>query len=329
MKLTQVLLLLTVAAFTVVEAGKFTDFFGEGDGQVSPTDAGEGDGQVNLTDAGEGDGQVSLTDAGEGDGQVSLTDPVIGQEEVREERRNEVTLTEDEVGKLHKAIDLDGDGKASIEEFAQYAKDHYVATQLKDHEEEQDDPETVHWTKSIDTYLAEFEAEGDPIDLEAERARLEAADENKDGNLDQHEYFHYHHVTSDAVLEVEAQNAMKRADLNNDGSIDFDEFQKQNWRRDEEPGEDLSKEERDLFNSMDKDGDGSLNYAEFKPYSAPYHPDQDETRKLVVSADADHDGYLDVHELIGSGILDEFGDNSHIEGALSLLRNWAPSHLDL
>eukprot|EP00933_Yihiella_yeosuensis_P024344 TRINITY_DN18873_c0_g1_i2.p1 TRINITY_DN18873_c0_g1~~TRINITY_DN18873_c0_g1_i2.p1 ORF type:complete len:322 (-),score=96.85 TRINITY_DN18873_c0_g1_i2:102-1067(-) len=243
-------------------------------------------------------------------------------------------LSEDQIRKVFKLIDFNGDGKASVHEFRVFAKEQSLLRERKIFDDAQTDPEEAHATQTIDAIVNLF---GNYAEKEENRAKLTAADANKDGKINAEEYFQYFHETSDAVINVEAQLSMKKADHDKDGFIDVHEFAKiRSVVLGEAPSEkEKKRHEKALkfqsseFERLDTDKDQKLSLAEWVRFLSTNRQDERWTATIVAVADSNKDGELDLDELLKSGVLDDEDDRNSVEGAKDTIRDWAKFHAEL
>eukprot|EP00933_Yihiella_yeosuensis_P013030 TRINITY_DN1226_c0_g1_i1.p1 TRINITY_DN1226_c0_g1~~TRINITY_DN1226_c0_g1_i1.p1 ORF type:complete len:290 (-),score=65.84 TRINITY_DN1226_c0_g1_i1:234-1103(-) len=242
-----------------------------------------------------------------------------------EEEDLRTEFKEEDLRALHKDIDSDGDGKASLDEFRQFAVQQFMSNSRREFDQQQKGNESYE-EKSLGMHIIDFKdllkdqntsAEEIRKYVEFIRAKLRAADANGNKWIETEEYYHYRYHTTDAVLTVVANNKFKESDKNSDGFLDYEEFDELNVKdmsiwlemEDAQQRAEIKKSKlrvRDCqksFALLDGNGDGKLDDSEFKPYSSQHHSHEVQSAILLDRADTNHDAHLDADELVKSGLL--------------------------
>merc|ERR1712137_520448 len=140
---------------------------------------------------------------------------------------------------------------------------------------------------------------------ELETLKFEVADADKDGKLDLQEVSSlFYPEPHSEVLKVSVREFIKKRDTDGDGKISADEF----WTKEDQQrlDEDLnhsgtqvesSKTGKDIFNKLDKDGDGLLDMDELMEWESGQFHLKDSLQELFDLADKDHDHHLSVKEI--------------------------------
>lgn len=207
---------------------------------------------------------------------------------------------------LHAKFDQNGDGKVSLSEVLDFARHMSKAIAGKDVSAILEEIDTDKDGKlSLQEHLNDLHQQADGGDeaemkeLESrkvvETAKFKAADVDKDQILSAHEVASlFYPETNPAVLEVVVQDTMKMKDKDGDGVLSAKEF----WEFGEEDGEEqLSEEEMQDFQKLDKDGNGVLNMEELRAWESGLFHTEAAMIKLIQIADKDGDMQATAEEL--------------------------------
>ncbi|CAG2058959.1 unnamed protein product [Timema podura] len=186
--------------------------------------------------------------------------------------------------------------------WGEYVADTYG---IRGSEEEDDEPE--------------FGEDAEDKLISDDRIMFHAADGNNDGLLDKLEFVKFTHPEEHPeMLPVILEQTLAEKDLDQDGSISFQEYigQREGRQHDKE----WLVTEKDKFDQeLDKDSDGKLNSAEILSWVVPSNDEiaQEEVDHLFASSDDDHNNVLSLNEVldhhdifVGSEATD-YGDHLH------------------
>ncbi|XP_005107699.1 reticulocalbin-2 [Aplysia californica] len=142
----------------------------------------------------------------------------------------------------------------------------------------------------------EEEKDTDVLQLVADdKKRFAAADLNQDGSLDENEFLAYFQPYDyPHMFEVEIERTMKEMDKDGDGSVSMEEF----------IGDEVDEESRLVevtnFEDLDKDKDGKLSREEVRPWALPDNNEVavEEAEHLLESCDEDGDKQLTIDEIV-------------------------------
>nr|CAD7463063.1 unnamed protein product [Timema tahoe] len=236
---------------------------------------------------------------------------------------------------LVKKMDLDKDGGITRNELHAWILRSFSMLsgeesqdRFEDADENQDG--VVTWGEYVaDTYgIRESEEEDDEPEfgedaedklINDDRIMFHAADGNNDGLLDKLEFVKFTHPEEHPeMLPVILEQTLAEKDLDQDGSISFQEYigQREGRQHDKE----WLVTEKDKFDQeLDKDSDGRLNSAEILSWVVPSNDEiaQEEVDHLFASSDDDHNNVLSLNEVldhhdifVGSEATD-YGDHLH------------------
>jgi Ca2+-binding EF-hand superfamily protein len=215
-------------------------------------------------------------------------------------------LTDNQLRRLHKLMDLDGDGKLSLSESLGFSKNMGKMIASKDVGAILEEVDTSKDGRlSIDEHVADIQSQAEGGDeeemremqarLEVEKAKFAAADNNNDQHLDNHELTAlYYPETHEDVLSVTVLESLKRKDKNDDSQLSAHEF----WETEAGSGDDaLTEEEMADFRRLDLDGNGFLNADEIRSWESGRFHTEEAMRNMIDAADKDHDMHLSVDEM--------------------------------
>eukprot|EP00928_Gymnodinium_smaydae_P040203 TRINITY_DN27304_c0_g1_i1.p1 TRINITY_DN27304_c0_g1~~TRINITY_DN27304_c0_g1_i1.p1 ORF type:complete len:297 (+),score=66.75 TRINITY_DN27304_c0_g1_i1:38-892(+) len=231
--------------------------------------------------------------------EVQHTD--IDAEDIRE-----VTLSETQLRKQHKHMDLDGDGRLSLDEALRYAEqmskiaDKHTSSTLEELDRSKDgrvdleelllDMDGEH-TDAMD----ENEKRENAARLAFEEAKFHAADANSDGALELDELASLlQPELQERVLAVMVAQTMKEKDKDGDGQLSLNEF----WEIDERLNDAASEEETTTFHKLDTDGSGFLSANEIQSWESGLFEKAESMRQLFEVADGNRDGHVTSEELV-------------------------------
>jgi len=204
---------------------------------------------------------------------------------------------------MHKKMDIDGDGKVSLREFFEFNKltfNHMAAKEsanMEMYDTNKDGKVSLEEMMNIfqddsDTSLLsddkKKEHEEDKKSQEQQtKERFEAADTNKDGQLDKNELGHFDHPqASPDVLKALVKARVKRKDQDGDGKLDSNEY-----FADEDGDE-------ETFSKMDVDADGKLSEEELYMQETKENHVHSAFKALLADADTDKDSHLSLDEFL-------------------------------
>mmetsp|Transcript_34916 Transcript_34916/g.108628 ORF Transcript_34916/g.108628 Transcript_34916/m.108628 type:complete len:291 (-) Transcript_34916:88-960(-) len=246
----------------------------------------------------------------------------------------EPSISPEQLQKLHKLMDADGNGKMSLDEILAFSTKTSEAMATKDAGSILKDADTSRDGKmSLEEHLKDFsggdhEAEDEESKAvmehqkEVEKAKFAAADVNNDGLLDDKEVpALFFPETHDGVLSIMAKDSLKQKDADGNGVLSFEEFFAHNAPDDgDEPPADTSEQYRDEFARLDKDHDGSITLEEFKAWESGMFHMHESVKSLFKTVDRDGDGHVTAEELANS-----HGDVASSD-AVYHVSSWAEHH---
>jgi len=229
------------------------------------------------------------------------------EEPVDDESLQEDELNAEQLNRLHELMDLNGDGKLSLEETLEYAKRVGKDIARKDIGTILEEMDTSKDGKlSLEEHEADIKQQAQDGDeeemkelqkrLEVERSKFQAADSSGDGMLDSEELTGlFYPETHDEVLSVTIEETMRQKDRNGDGRLTPHEF----WEADPQDGDDgqLTHEENEDFAKLDTNGDGGLDVMELRHWESGRFHTEDAMKKLFEHADKDSDMHVTGEEL--------------------------------
>ncbi|KAL5503600.1 hypothetical protein EMCRGX_G010573 [Ephydatia muelleri] len=236
-------------------------------------------------------------------------------------------------------VDKDGDGFVTEEELKDWIKhvsQRYIMEDVERHLSytDQDKNQEVTWEE----YKKGTFGDGpyDPSDIydkhrqqtykeaqDLDKRRFDAADMNKDGQLDKKEYGVFLHPQEyKHMKDVIVDETVGDMDKDNDGFIAVEEYIGDLWpayhgeRNGEEEPEWVEREKKHFMEHRDKDKDGRLNKEELGLWIMPegYDHVEAEAKHLIYEADVDKDKKLTKdeilkhHDLFAGSQATEFGE---------------------
>jgi len=222
-----------------------------------------------------------------------------------EDDGKESQLTQKHLRDLHKKFDANNDGKASLHEIMAFAMEKSKAVKAKEIHgifDEIDSTKDGHL--SLEEHLAEYEAEMEEADGEQrellkqhEIEKFKAADSDGDDKLDKHELVAFMNPeTHPEVFEIHVQHIFKTQDINKDGKIDKDEWDK-TVRREHEHHMDENLDHDGEFKNLDENGDGVIDFTEMKHWESGRFHIEHAMKKLFHVGDKDGDKHMTEHEM--------------------------------
>jgi len=256
----------------------------------------EEEGEGELSD--EQDGELEDNEPGEGDEEY----PEEGDESWHPEKKD--PLSSEQMHALHKKIDAKGNGKVSLAEVTEFAHKMRRAFSKKQLHNDMEEMDTNTDGKvSLEEFLVYFQRgtddehqnEGPSKEeqeqfVEDQRQEFKAADKNNDGYVDADELTHmHHHFINDKVETETTKVTMEGQDQDGNGELTMQEFHMS--------GDGASEDDQEVFSKLDKDGSGTLNHEEFKPWITTGFDSDETAQKLFATADVDKDGSLTAEEM--------------------------------
>lgn len=218
----------------------------------------------------------------------------------------EEAMSAEQLRALHKKFDQNGDGKVSLTEVLEFARHMSKAIAGKDVASILEEIDTNKDGKlSLQEHLNDLHQQADGGDeeelkelenrKEVETAKFKAADADKDNVLSPKEVASlFYPETNPAVLDVVVRDTMKLKDKDGDGLLSPKEF----WEFGEEDGEEqLSEEEMQDFQKLDKDKNGMLSLEELRAWESGLFHTEAAMIRLIQIADKDGDMQATAQEL--------------------------------
>jgi len=217
-------------------------------------------------------------------------------------------LSEDTIRKLVSRLDVNHDGKVSVQEMNDFQT--HVTKRIAS----KDVPallEEIDTSKDGKVSLEEHINDMEQIsldsthaieELEARKAvetqKFKAADKDGDGLLTAEELPALYGTTDDAVLDVHVGEAMKHKDHNQDGKLSIVEF----YEADDDEDAQLleTAREDDDFDKLDKNKDGFVDASELRAWESGAFHLALAIDLLLKETDKDQDMHVTVEELIKS-----------------------------
>jgi len=212
-------------------------------------------------------------------------------------------LNKSKMEAMHKKMDIDGDGRVSLKEVIDFNelifKD--MAAKESANMESQGYDTNKDGKVSFEEIMNIFQDDSDTSRLSDDdkkvheeqkrreeqnsKERFEAADTNKDGQLDKNEFGHFDHPqASPDVLKALVKARVKRKDLDGDGKLDSKEYF---------AAEGVDKV---FFSKIDVDGDGKLSEEELYMQETKENHVLSAFKALLADADTDKDSHLSLDE---------------------------------
>lgn len=227
---------------------------------------------------------------------------VMDDQDIEEE-----AMTAAQLKGLFSKFDANKDGRATLQEIMAFAHDMSKAIAEKDAKSIIEEIDTNKDGKlSLDEHLNDLANQADGGDDEemkelekrkvTETAKFQAADENGDGFLAPAEIGALFFPEVNAkVLAISVKATMEMKDKDGDAMLTPKEF----WEFGEEGGADdeLTEEEIQDFQKLDKDGDGLLNAAELTAWESGTFHTEGAMLKLMELADKNGDMAATLEEL--------------------------------
>eukprot|EP00421_Protoceratium_reticulatum_P008281 CAMPEP_0168371800 /NCGR_PEP_ID=MMETSP0228-20121227/7956_1 /TAXON_ID=133427 /ORGANISM="Protoceratium reticulatum, Strain CCCM 535 (=CCMP 1889)" /LENGTH=280 /DNA_ID=CAMNT_0008384695 /DNA_START=53 /DNA_END=895 /DNA_ORIENTATION=+ len=239
-------------------------------------------------------------------------------------------LSPEKMKGMHEKIDVDNNGKVSMSEVMKFSEGMRWFVASRDAQAIMEDMDGDKDGKlSVPELLKDMDLWGDGSEAakseaaarrEHELAKFEAADEDKDGLLDEQELpaLFYPEIHS-GILEVTTKDTLRQKDADGDGRLTAQEF----WEVPGTEGEDHSISEGEEFKGLDKDGNGFLDLEELKSWESGSFHTEEAMKKLFEVADKDGDLHVTAEEL--SEASEEIANSdAHFH-----LMQWAEEHGEL
>mmetsp|Transcript_11288 Transcript_11288/g.24880 ORF Transcript_11288/g.24880 Transcript_11288/m.24880 type:complete len:272 (-) Transcript_11288:52-867(-) len=218
----------------------------------------------------------------------------------------EEMLTDEQLRALHQKFDQDGNGKVSLAEIMAFASEMGRSIAARDISAILEEIDLDKDGKlSLEEHLTDIENQAEGGDEEEKqemrnRKRIEedkfmAADVNQDKVLDVDEVASlFYPETHEGVLAVTVAETMRQKDRNQDGKLSPREF----WEV-EGTGEDaeLTEEEKQDFAKLDLNGDGVIDMSELRLWESGKFHTEEAMKAIFESADKDNDLHITADEL--------------------------------
>lgn len=212
-------------------------------------------------------------------------------------------LTVEQLRAIHKKFDLNSDSKASMAELLEFAegmrremakKD--VGTIMEEMDLDKDGKLSLEELLKDMDMQSDDESEHEEMKerKELETTKFKAADKDGNGELSVEELpAMFYPENDDAVLSIMAEAAMKQKDKDSDGKLSLNEF----LENSEGDGNEIGPEEQAEFKKLDKDGNDFLNMDELKAWESGKFHTEESLRMLFDVADKNKDGHITIAEL--------------------------------
>lgn len=216
-------------------------------------------------------------------------------------------LSHEQLVKAHSLIDVNKDGKMSMQELMDFChktraaysgKD--VVTVFEEMDSNKDGKLSFDEIQTSESVESNDEAEKKEIEANhaREKAKFEAADLDRDGLLSSQEAAGlFYPELNEEVLKLIAEHSIDSKDTDKDGGLSPSEF----WEGDlsSEDGS-VQEEEMKEFKSLDADGDGKLSVQELMAWESGVYHTKTAMAQLIATADKDSDGHITADELTGA-----------------------------
>lgn len=216
-------------------------------------------------------------------------------------------LSHEQLVKAHSLVDVNNDGKMSMQELLDFshktrasysAKD--ITTVFEEMDSNKDGKLSFEEIQATDSPESSEEEEKKEIEANnaREKAKFEAADLDGNGLLNHQEAAGlFYPELNEKVLKLIAEHSFDSKDKDKDGSLSPSEF----WEGDllNEDGQ-MQQEEMKEFELLDTDGDGKLNVQELMQWESGVHHTKTAMTQLIATADKNSDGHITADELTGA-----------------------------
>eukprot|EP00933_Yihiella_yeosuensis_P015076 TRINITY_DN13274_c1_g1_i1.p1 TRINITY_DN13274_c1_g1~~TRINITY_DN13274_c1_g1_i1.p1 ORF type:complete len:301 (-),score=74.27 TRINITY_DN13274_c1_g1_i1:179-997(-) len=232
---------------------------------------------------------------------ATLADDAVLNQDIEE-----AGLKAEQLRGLHAHLDLNRDGKVSLQEVIQFSREMGRRIAMKDVNAILEEVDTnKDGQLSLDEHLNDIhnQAEGGDTEeiklmeakkiVETQKFRAADMDENQALSLEEVASLFYPE-THEGVLDVSVAETLRTKDQNGDGVLDVKEFWEFGAGDSEE--EQLSEEEREDFRKLDLDGSGTLDHNELKQWESGIFHVNSAMQKLIEMVDKDGDMHATVEE---------------------------------
>lgn len=206
-------------------------------------------------------------------------------------------------------IDTDEDGFVSLQELDAWIEIQrknfmYEAVDENIAKEDTDGDGKISFMEYKIAYFGEWDPnrhkdEALKAKFDFDKKKFEAADQDKDGKMDRHEYVNFQHPEENIKMEDLALDEIIRdVDQDADGMITVEEFVGQYVDSDGVPAW-VEKQREDFARLFDKNHDGLLEREEVRAWAIPDREDtMEEAKHLMEGSDENADGKLAVDEIL-------------------------------
>jgi len=237
--------------------------------------------------------------------------PVLGQDEeedvVDDQDIEEEAMSPQQLRGLFEKFDKNKDGKVTLQEIMSFASTMSAAIAEKDSKSIIEEIDTNKDGKlSLDEHLSDLANQADGGDDEemkelekrkvTETAKFHAADVDGDGSLTTSEIGAlFFPEVNPKVLQISVMSTLEMKDKDGDGTLTPKEF----WEFAEMGGaeEELTEEEVQDFQKLDKDGNGLLDLGELTAWESGVFHTENAMLKLLEISDKDGDMAVTLKEL--------------------------------
>lgn len=265
-------------------------------------------------------------------------EPELAAEEPDAEEVPVEPLTQEQMGKLFKKMDADKDGKVTLAEVSSFG--HHMRRSIAKVE-----LDTIMKTKdtskdgklSLDEFLGVDSKETSREKPSEERRKemvteFKELDANSDSFVDIDELASlFQHHTNEKVEATLTKAALSQKDTNKDGVLTLDEFYAHVTSEGMETGEfgaedqesepaEISDEDKDMFNSLDRDSSGTLSLEELMAWETGSYQVETAMKNVFKHADTNGDSGLtekEMHDAADALAKDTDGGEGH-----SVLSAW-------
>eukprot|EP00747_Dinoflagellata_sp_TGD_P210916 gnl/TRDRNA2_/TRDRNA2_84138_c0_seq1.p1 gnl/TRDRNA2_/TRDRNA2_84138_c0~~gnl/TRDRNA2_/TRDRNA2_84138_c0_seq1.p1 ORF type:complete len:248 (-),score=91.64 gnl/TRDRNA2_/TRDRNA2_84138_c0_seq1:56-799(-) len=216
--------------------------------------------------------------------------------------------------KVHEILDVDANGKVSIEEMLAHQKKMRKEAALKDismafEDMDADNDGKISLAETMNDMQGEEQLEEDDFakaQKKLEEEKFHASDKDKDGFLSAEELSVFMNPDIDeSTLDISTKHALQSKDLDGDGLLNTTEFWLGDMLRtmtdmEDPPPEEISDEEVKEFEKLDSNGDGKIDLKELRDWESGIWHVHQAVKAIIETADSDHDGHVTAEELKNS-----------------------------